>query len=176
MVTSFFCMWTSLLQSPQKGKCNSNSPVPPPLPIPKTRPGNTWTHPSVTNFLRLNPPQYESSHHKQDSLITTSKISHFLLQLQFMKSYNLHLTSAYYYKFYTHPHATIFLTARRRSKESFHPCGHARKSWTHPAPSFPWLTSETKRWNFGRTLRYPPLNETRNLPSSHLITLPPSPP
>ena len=25
--------------------------------------------------------QYQSSHHKQDSLITTSKISHFLLQL-----------------------------------------------------------------------------------------------
>ena len=45
-----------------------------------------WS-PFFTDFLSLNPPQYKWSHHKQDSLITTSKISHFLLQLRIKKSY-----------------------------------------------------------------------------------------
>ena len=70
------------------------------------------------NFFSLNPPQYESSHHKQDSLITTSKIFHFLFQLQIIKSYNFHLTSACDYEFHKPPHPTIFSTACRRSKES----------------------------------------------------------
>ena len=30
--------------------------------------------------------------------------------------------------------------------------GHARKSWTQPASSFPWFTSKTKRWNLGLIL------------------------
>ena len=47
-------------------------------PPPKARPGYKWTHLSVTNFLSLNPSQYESSHRKQDSLITASKVFSFL--------------------------------------------------------------------------------------------------
>ena len=52
-------------------------------------------------------------------MITTSKLSHFLLQLYIMKSYNFHPTSAFNYEFHTltHTHLTIFLTAQRRSKK-----------------------------------------------------------
>ena len=61
-------------------------------------------------------------------------------------------------------------------EESFHLCGHARKSWTYLAPLFSWLTSETKRWNLGLILRHQPLNKTRHLPHSCFITHPPFPP
>ena len=94
-------------------------PSPPP-PLRKARLTNTWTHLWVTNFLHFNPPQYESSHHKQDSRITTSKISHFLFQLQIIKSYNFHLTSTCNCKFHKPPHPTIFLIACGRSKESLY--------------------------------------------------------
>ena len=53
-----------------------------------------YIHLLITNFLGFNPPQYESNHHKQDLLITTSKISHCLLQLQIIKSLIFHLRSA----------------------------------------------------------------------------------
>ena len=53
----------------------------PPFPHPEPRPRNTKTYLSVTNFLNLKPSQFSSSHYKQDSLITTSKISRFLLHL-----------------------------------------------------------------------------------------------
>ena len=45
-------------------------------------------------------------------------------------------------------------------------------SWTHHAPSFRWLASETKRWNFGLSVYPPPLNKTGNLPPCHLTNLP----
>ena len=35
----------------------------------------------------LNPPLYKSSYHKQGSLITTSKVSYFLFQIQTVKSH-----------------------------------------------------------------------------------------
>ena len=38
------------------------------------------------NIVSCNPPQYESHHHKQHLLITTSKISHCLPQPQFIKT------------------------------------------------------------------------------------------
>ena len=58
--------------------------IPPPQPL-ETSPGETWTQSFVTNFLSFNSRQYESNHHKQDLLLTTSKISHYLLQLYILK-------------------------------------------------------------------------------------------
>ena len=52
------------------------------LQPPGTIPGNILTHFSVTNFLSSNSLQYQPNYHKQDILITTSKISHHLLQPQ----------------------------------------------------------------------------------------------
>ena len=49
-------------------------------------------------------------------MITTGKISHFLLQLHIIKSYNFHPTSALNYEFHTLSQSSIFLTAHR-SKE-----------------------------------------------------------
>ena len=60
-------------------------------PHPETIPGDTWTQYLVTYFLSCNPDQYESYHQKQDFLITTNKISHCLLQLQIVKSWNFTL-------------------------------------------------------------------------------------
>ena len=77
------------------------------------------------------------------------------------------------HEFQTLPHPATFLTVCvRRSKdgESFHPCSHAKISWTHHTTSFCWLASETKRWNLGLNLRPPPLNKTGNLPPCHLTT------
>ena len=56
--------------------------------------------------------------------------------------------------------------------EFFHPCGHAKISWTHHALLFCWSASEIKRWNLGLTLRPSHLNKTGNLPPCHLTTLP----
>ena len=61
----------------------------------ETKLGCTWTHLLVTDFLCRNPSLYKSSRHKQNSLITTSKIIDFLAQLQIAKSYNFHLKSPY---------------------------------------------------------------------------------
>ena len=92
-------------------------------------------------------------------------------------SYNFHVTPACDYKFHTllHPHY-IFNSSWKIYGESFHPCGHARKSRIQPAYSFPWLTSETKRRKLGLTLHPPPLNKTRNPLPFHLTYLAPSPP
>ena len=73
---------TSQQKSPQTGTCHSTI-LP---PSSKTSPEDTRSQSFITNFLSINPPQYESNHHKQDLLITTSKISHCLLQLQIIKS------------------------------------------------------------------------------------------
>ena len=101
MVTPIYCIWTSQLLFPQI----YGPPPPPPLPISKTSPGDTWPQSLVTNFLSRNPPQYKWNHHKQHLLITTIKISHYLPQLQFIKSKkNFHLKSACDYEFHAHPH------------------------------------------------------------------------
>ena len=50
-------------------------------------------------------------------MMTASMVSHFLLQIYIIKSYNFHPTSAFKYQFHTLSHSTIFLTACRRSKE-----------------------------------------------------------
>ena len=60
----------------------------------------------VTSFLSCNPSLYKSSHHKQDSMIATSKIFHFSLQMQIVKSYNFHLKS--YNKLLKHTYSNIF--------------------------------------------------------------------
>ena len=52
-----------------------------PSPFLKTSPRDILTQSLVTNFVSFNPSQYESNHLKQDLLITTSTISHCLLQL-----------------------------------------------------------------------------------------------
>ena len=54
-------------------------------PLPETSPGDKWPQSLVTNFLNFI-PRYESNHHKQQLLITTSKISIRLPQLQIRKS------------------------------------------------------------------------------------------
>ena len=87
------------------------------LPL-ETRPGYTWTHLSVTSFLSLNPSQYESSHHKQDWLITASNIFHFLVQIYIVKSCNFDFNSACDFKFQTLPHTILFSIACVRSKGS----------------------------------------------------------
>ena len=57
-----------------------------PLPLsPEVSPRDTWTQSLVTYFLSFSPCQHESNHKKQDLLITTSKISDCLLQLQIIK-------------------------------------------------------------------------------------------
>ena len=48
------------------------------------------------------------------------------------------------------------------SASGFHPWSHVRRSWTHPASSFPWLTPETKRWNLGLNPCSPSLSKTSN--------------
>ena len=72
-----------------------------PPPLPETSPGDTWNQSLLTNFLSFNPPQYKSNHHKQHSLITTSKNSHCLLQLQIRNSLNFHLQSVCNYEIHT---------------------------------------------------------------------------
>ena len=82
---------TSQQKSPQTGTYHFTM-----LPLsPKTIPEDTWTKSLITNFLSINLPQYESNHQKQDLQITTSRISHCLLQLQIIKSQNFHLTLAW---------------------------------------------------------------------------------
>ena len=55
------------------------------------RPGDAWIQSLVANFLSVNPCQYKSNHEKQDLLITISKISDCLLQIQIIKSQNFFL-------------------------------------------------------------------------------------
>ena len=69
-------------------------------PIPETSPGETWTQSFITNFLSFNPRKYESNHHKQGLLFNTSKIFHYLLQLQVIKVIKFHLRSACHCKFH----------------------------------------------------------------------------
>ena len=57
-----------------------------PLLIPQRKSKKHQTQSLITNFLSFNHPQYKSNHHKPDLLITKSKISHCLLQLQTIKS------------------------------------------------------------------------------------------
>ena len=83
VVTPFFGIWL-----PTKIPPNRYMPFhfngPPSL---KTRPRDTWTQSLITSFLNFNLPQYESNHHhKQDLLVTTSKIFDCMLQLQIIKS------------------------------------------------------------------------------------------
>ena len=64
-------------------------------------------------------------------------------------------------------HSQFLTVPRRSTRDSFHSWGHARKSWIHTAFSFPWLTSETKRWSLRLTTPYPPpppptMNKTTN--------------
>ena len=73
---------TSQQKFPQTGTCHFTI-LP---PSSKTSPEDTRTQSLITNFLSINPPHYESNHHKQDLLITTSKIFHCLLQFQIIKS------------------------------------------------------------------------------------------
>ena len=115
--------------------------------------------------------------------MTTSKISHFLLKLYIIKSYNFDPTSAFNYEFHTLSYPTIFLTACRRSKEClsipvgtqenlqpilFVPLINIRnkkiKSWIHP-DSLPWIKTGTSY-----------LTTLLPFPPSHLITLLPFPP
>ena len=161
MVTPFFHIWTSHLQSHQKGWCSCKGPPPSAPCTLNTSLGNTWTQSSVNKFLSLKPCQYNWNHHRQDLLTSRSKISHCLLQAQIFKSkhFNFHLRPSCNYKLHTLPHPalkgyTIFLTACRRCKESlsilrlipkflnpyclFVPLIDIKnkkiKFWTHPAP------------------------------------------
>ena len=73
----------------------------------------------VTNFLSLNPSSYNSSHYKQDSLITKSKLFHFLFQDEIVKQdTNVHLKSVCDYEFQTLQHRATFIADSVRSKEN----------------------------------------------------------
>ena len=89
-ISSFDChLIFSFLNLPTKispKKVHAISTVPPTSPSRDTSPGDTSAQLLVTNFLIFNPPQYKSNHHKQDLLITTSKIFRHLHQLQIAKS------------------------------------------------------------------------------------------
>ena len=49
-------------------------------------------------------------------------------------------------------HILYFKQLAEDLRNIFTSVGHARKSWTQPASSFPWFTSKTKRWNLGLIL------------------------
>ena len=90
---------------------------------------------NLKHILNIKPLWWKPADTSFHWTITTSKISRFLLQRYIIESYNFHPTSAFDYEFHTLSHPTIFLTARRWSKECLHPSGHARKSSTHPLHS-----------------------------------------
>ena len=94
--------------------------------------------PIVSNqFSQFQPPQCQSNYHKQHLVITTSKISHCLIQLQIRKSKKkIHLRLACDYEFHTSPLPTskaLFLTARRRSKENLPYLGPRKKILNSPS-------------------------------------------
>ena len=100
IVSPFFCIWISQQESPPKkvypiSTASHTFPTPP-----ETSPEGTWVQSFIANFPSFNPRQYESHHHEQDLLITTSKISYYLLQLQIIKVIKFQLRSACYYKFH----------------------------------------------------------------------------
>ena len=118
-------------------------------------------------------------------MITTSKISHFFLQLYIIKSYNFHPASAFNYEFHTLSHPTIFLQLAEDPRSVF-PSLRGLKKIFNLSPSFSWLTSDCrfvplinirnktiKAWTHPM---FPPLNKTRNFPRSHFTTLLPFPP
>ena len=69
--------------------------------------------------------------------MTPSKISHFLVQLYIIKSYNFHLTLAFNYEFHT-------LTPEQLAEDirSVFSSLQAHKTIFNPSPSLPWLTSD----------------------------------
>ena len=88
-IKNFFFWWSTIflhLNLPTKipSKKYMQFQRPPTLPYSSTEtsPGDTWTHSLITNFHSFNHRQYESNYHKHDLEITTSKVSHCLLQLQ----------------------------------------------------------------------------------------------
>ena len=103
--------------------------------------GDIWTQLSVTNFLSLKPPQYESNHHKQDFSFLAPASNCKFIKFSPYTSPRLwipHTPAPHFQnKFY------IFLLACRRSKESPSIPGAMQKTW------FAWLTSKTERWNPG---------------------------
>ena len=105
-------------------------------------PGDKWTQLSVTNFLILKPPQYKWNHHKQDLLITSSKVCHFLLWLQIVKSKHFHLRPACNWEFHRNSTPTHTYTPLPECILYF--------QWltedAHPTSLFPWikLTSAAK--------------------------------
>ena len=156
-----FLFWSSPSFSHLNLPTTSSPNLGPLLPEPSQ--GYSWPQSSVTNFFSFITPQYESNHHKQDLLITTSMVSHCFSQLQIRKSSNFHLRSACDYEFHTHPHPTsTFLTACRRSKENISIPVVMQKdlepTFLHSKFSFPWFILETKIWNLRLTLRSPSLN------------------
>ena len=85
MVTQFFRILTSRIRIPPKRCMSFNGPQ----PFPPHPPGDTWTQSLITNFLSFNSPQYETNHHKQDLLITSSKISDACSKLKSHKIFSL---------------------------------------------------------------------------------------
>ena len=67
-----------------------------------------------------------------------------MLQLQIRKSENFYLSLACNCEFHTPPQHTskalsIFNSLQKIQKDSIHPWGHTRKSWTHLASLLAWL-------------------------------------
>ena len=111
--------------------------------IPETSPGDTWTQYSVANFLIFNPSQYWSNHQKQDLLIIASKSS-ISLWFQIPCSHDLSTLTVHFQSTF----AISYFYYLQKIGESYHPWGCATKSWTQLTSSFPWITSETKRYKY----------------------------
>ena len=107
-ITKFFFRWStqfSAFEPPNKNpqnSCMSFQWATTLLPSPETTVGNRWAQSLITNFLSFNPPSsiatIQITTSKQDLLVTTSKISHCLLQLKIakiIKAYIFHLRSAW---------------------------------------------------------------------------------
>ena len=116
-------------------------------PSPEASPGDTWTWFLLADFRTFNPCQYELNYH---SNVCWSSQNSTLDQPAITNS--MHSQSKYTLTPPPSKHILYFKQLAEDLRNIFTSVGHARKSWTQPASSFPWFTSKTKRWNLGLIL------------------------
>lgn len=169
-------MWTTQLQSPQTKYIVllMVHTILDPHPLSPGNKARKNINLSISNYFcqshlfsaDVKSPQARfTDHHKQDFSFLVLTFNYKVTQ--FSSYINLRLQTSH-----TPTPNYIFNILRKIWRESFDPCRHIRKSWTCLAPSFPWLTLETKRWNLGLVLYPSLLIKARGLPPSHLTILP----
>ena len=133
---------------PNKVHWISDGPYYPPSPGHKARKNINL---SVSNYFSqshlfsvdVKSPQARfTDHHKQDFSFLVLTFNYNVTQ--FSSYINLRLQTSH-----TPTPNYIFNILRKIWRKSLDPCRHTRKSWNCFAPSFPWLTPQTKRWNLG---------------------------